>query len=75
MPPGHVLTMSEDADVTAIETNVKAVVTLFVTLKHGHVSRVRDWLHSSFHHMVKLGTYPLDWAGDADDIAQDFGER
>jgi putative transposase len=32
-------------------------------VKHGHVTRVRDWPYSSFHRMVRLGTYPEDWAG------------
>lgn len=34
-------------------------------LKHGHVERVRDWLHSSFHAYVRNGVLPIDWAGDA----------
>lgn len=44
-------------------------------VKHGYVTRVRDWPHSSFHRMVRDGTYPEDWAGDAADIKGDFGER
>jgi putative transposase len=44
-------------------------------VKHGHVTRVRDWPFSSFHHMVRLGVYPLDWAGDAMDDGGSFGER
>ena len=44
-------------------------------VKHGHVTRVRDWPFSSFHRMVRLGVYPLDWAGDATDNAVSFGER
>jgi putative transposase len=44
-------------------------------VKHGHVRRVRDWPHSSFHRMVRLGIYPLDWAGDAADSETGFGER
>jgi len=31
-------------------------------VKHGLVSRVRDWPHSSFHAHVERGAYPLDWA-------------
>lgn len=31
-------------------------------VKHGHVDRVRDWPHSSFHAHVERGIYPLDWA-------------
>jgi putative transposase len=30
-------------------------------LKHGYVTRVRDWPWSSFHRYVKLGEYSLDW--------------
>jgi putative transposase len=33
-------------------------------IKHGHVRRVQDWPHSSFHRDVKRGLFPLDWAGD-----------
>ena len=33
-------------------------------VKHGLVTRVRDWPHSSFHRMVKPGDYPEDRAGD-----------
>jgi putative transposase len=47
----------------------------FNPVKHGHVTRVRDWPHSSFHRMVKLGVYPDDWAGDVGDSQVDFGER
>jgi len=41
----------------------------------GLVTSVRDWPHSSFHRMVRLGVLPEDWAGDV--AAQDdwFGER
>jgi len=34
-------------------------------VKHGYVSRVRDWPHSSFHRCVAQGIYPVDWGGDA----------
>jgi putative transposase len=47
----------------------------FNPVKHGHVSRVRDWPYSSFHRMVRFGVYPLDWAGDAADNRSRFGER
>jgi len=46
----------------------------FNPVKHGHVTRVADWPHSSFHRMVKLGVYPADWAGDAQDGEDEFGE-
>jgi len=46
-------------------------------IKHGLVTRARDWPYSSFHHMVKLGVYPEDWAGDMSRLERDgdFGER
>ena len=44
-------------------------------VKHGHVTRVRDWPFSSFHRMVRLGVYALDWGGNARDDAGSFGER
>jgi putative transposase len=47
----------------------------FNPVKHGYVARVRDWPHSSFHRMVRLGIFPEDWAGDADETGEDFGER
>ncbi len=47
----------------------------FNPVRHGHVDRVKDWPYSSFHRMVRLGIYPLDWAGDATDNASSFGER
>jgi putative transposase len=37
-------------------------------VKHGWVSRVADWPHSSFHEFVRRGIYPLDWCGGADRI-------
>jgi putative transposase len=30
-------------------------------VKHGHVERVCDWPHSSFHRYVKQGIYSNDW--------------
>jgi hypothetical protein len=36
-------------------------------VKHGLVTRVRDWPYSSFHRLVKLEVYPEDWAGDVSD--------
>lgn len=36
----------------------------FNPVKHGLVSRVRDWPHSSFHQYVKRGDLPADWGGD-----------
>jgi putative transposase len=47
----------------------------FNPVKHGHVTQVVDWPYSSFHRMTKLGTYPIDWAGDAQNSDAEFGER
>lgn len=33
-------------------------------LKHGLVTRVKDWPFSTFHHLVQQGVYADDWAGD-----------
>ena len=42
-------------------------------LKHGWVSRVRDWPFSTFHRDVRQGGYPMDWAGDINHL--ETGER
>jgi putative transposase len=42
-------------------------------LKHGLVTRVRDWPHSSFHRDVGAGIVPEDWAGDVG-VTGEFGE-
>ncbi|UGV26901.1 transposase [Rhodopseudomonas boonkerdii] len=47
----------------------------FNPVKHGHVTRVRDWPYSSFHRFVARGIYPKDWAGDVSEIGVSFGER
>ena len=44
-------------------------------VKHGLVTRVRNWQPSSFHRWVKLGVYPEDWAGDVSELGVDYGER
>ena len=44
-------------------------------VKHGLVTRVCDWPHSSFHRMVERGIYPEDWAGDVSGDGEAFGER
>jgi putative transposase len=44
-------------------------------VRHGYVNRVHDWSYSLFHRMVRLGVYPLDWAGDTANDGTDFGER
>jgi putative transposase len=48
----------------------------FNPVKHGHVGRVADWPHSSFHRMIRLGLYPENWAsGSANSDENAFGER
>ena len=37
-------------------------------VKHGYVQRVADWPYSSFHHYVRAGLLPIDWAGDGADL-------
>ncbi|WP_431201154.1 REP-associated tyrosine transposase [Bradyrhizobium betae] len=46
----------------------------FNPVKHGLVTHVRDWPHSSFHRYVEQGALPVDWGGDMRDIAGEFGE-
>ncbi len=36
----------------------------FNPVKHGYVSQVREWPHSSFHRYVERGLLPLDWGGN-----------
>jgi putative transposase len=43
-------------------------------VKHGLVSRVRDWPYSSFHRDVRAGLFPEDWAVDRG-VTGEFGER
>ena len=46
----------------------------FNPVKHGKVTRVADWPHSSFHRFVERGILLPDWGGDLKDIAGSFGE-
>jgi putative transposase len=46
----------------------------FNPVKHGLVTRVRDWPYSSFHRFVRLGILPEDWAGDSSEYRAGFGE-
>jgi putative transposase len=46
----------------------------FNPVKHGLVSRVRDWPHSSFHQYVARGELPGDWGGDMRELSGLFGE-
>jgi len=47
----------------------------FNPMKHHLVARVRDWPYSSFHHYVRQGVLPEDWAGDFGADTGNFGER
>ena len=46
----------------------------FNPVKHGYVTRVADWPHSSFHRFVERGFLEADWGGDLTDIDGAFGE-
>jgi len=46
----------------------------FNPVKHGHVERVRDWPHLSFHRFVRLGRYPANWTDSPQDLVGAFGE-
>jgi putative transposase len=46
----------------------------FNPVRHGYVSRVVDWPHSSFHRYVAQSVLPTDWGGDLKDIKGSFGE-
>ena len=46
----------------------------FNPVKHGHVTHVADWPHSSFHRYVERGLLAADWGGDVKDIQGSFGE-
>ena len=46
----------------------------FNPVKHGHVTRVADWPHSSFHRFVEQGLLAPDWGGDLRNIQGSFGE-
>ncbi|NIB38589.1 transposase [Pseudomaricurvus alkylphenolicus] len=35
-------------------------------VKHGLVSRVKDWPYSTFHRYVEEGVLPIDWGGDVE---------
>ena len=46
----------------------------FNPVKHGHVTRVTDWPHSSFHQFVARGELTDDWGGDMKENRGAFGE-
>jgi hypothetical protein len=39
-------------------------------VKHGLVTRVRDWPFSSFHRDVAAGLFPQDWAGELQTLGE-----
>ena len=43
-------------------------------VKHGLVSQVVDWRHSSFHRYARQGILPADWGGKLAFPARGFGE-
>jgi putative transposase len=47
----------------------------FNPVKHGLVTRVSDWPHSSFHRYVRSGLLPQDWGGTVAAANGGFGER
>ena len=46
----------------------------FNPVKHGLVSRVSDWRHSSFKNYVARGDLPPDWGGDVGEFKGEYGE-
>jgi putative transposase len=46
----------------------------FNPVKHGYVTRARDWPHSSFHRFVAEGILPADWGGHVGELLGAFGE-
>jgi putative transposase len=46
----------------------------FNPVKHGYVTRIADWPHSSFHRYVERGLLAADWGGDLRDVQGSFGE-
>jgi putative transposase len=46
----------------------------FNPVKHGYVTRVCDWPHSTFHHYVARGLLPENWGGDLGAVDGRFGE-
>jgi putative transposase len=44
----------------------------FNPVKHGWVSQVRDWPHSSFHRFVEAGRYDIDWGASQEIMKLSF---
>jgi putative transposase len=53
---------------------IMSTTSTLIPVKHGYVSKVRDWPHSSFHRFVAKGILPPDWGGDAGEVTGAFGE-
>ena len=68
---GIVSVVAADMDLPAAE-DMAAIVPRGATLPRSSPSRGEA---SSFHRYVKLGIYPLDWAGDVSEDGSSFGER
>jgi putative transposase len=47
----------------------------FNPVRHGLVTCVSKWPHSSFHRFVRQGILPDDWGGTISDFARGYGER
>ena len=41
-------------------------------VKHGVVDNVMDWQYSSFHRLVREGSYPADWGSDGIEFSDSF---
>jgi putative transposase len=46
----------------------------FNPVKHGYVTCVTDWPHSSFHRFVERGLLAADWGGNVSGFEGSFGE-
>ena len=46
----------------------------FNPVKHGVVTRVVDWPYSTFHRLVELGVYAVDWGGSVENSRLVYGD-
>ena len=44
------------------------------SVKHGFVTKVAQWPHSTFHRYVNHGAYPQNWGNDPGEVISDAGE-
>lgn len=50
-------------------------ITSHNSVRHGHVARPADWLHSSVHRYIQNGILPADWGAGVDPAdSGGFGE-